>query len=54
MDVAAGAVLVMEAGGAVLLGNKGGRLWEPVKTLGPSWGVVRPISDRFAIGRGRL
>ena len=41
-DVAAGAVLVMEAGGAVLLGNKGGRLWEPVKTIGPSWGGGPP------------
>ena len=41
-DVAAGAVLVTEAGGAALVGNKGGRLWEPLTTLGPPWEGGRP------------
>ena len=36
-DVAAGALLVMEAGGSVLIGRQGGRRWEPLTSLGPTW-----------------
>ena len=41
-DVAAGAVIVMEAGGAVLVRSRAGRGWEPLICLGPSWDVRPP------------
>ncbi len=36
-DVAAGALLMKEAGGAVLVRRPGRRRWEPMESLGPSW-----------------
>ena len=36
-DVAAGVLLVTEAGGAVLVMRGRGSHWEPLTTLGPSW-----------------
>ena len=36
-DVAAGALIVEEAGGTVLVGQRRSRVWEPIKHLGPSW-----------------
>ena len=36
-DVAGGVVIVMEAGGMVLIRQRKGRRWEPATTLGPTW-----------------
>ncbi len=36
-DVAAGALIVMEAGGTVLVRRRRGRRWESLTSLGPSW-----------------
>ena len=36
-DVAAGALVVVEAGGSVLLRRRRSRRWEPCTILGPSW-----------------
>ena len=36
-DVAAGVLIVMEAGGSVLVRRGGGQGWMPLQTLGPSW-----------------
>ena len=36
-DVAAGALIVMESGGAVLLRSRARPHWEPLTCLGPSW-----------------
>ena len=36
-DVAAGALLIVEAGGAVLVRRRASRRWEPMESLGPSW-----------------
>ena len=41
-DVVAGALIVMEAGGAVLVRKKGRRGWHPMTHLGPDWGKARP------------
>ena len=44
-DVAAGALVVMEAGGTVLVRQRRERAWRPLDTLGPSW-VPRPPSGK--------
>ena len=36
-DVAGGALIVVESGGAVLVRNRMARSWEPMSYLGPSW-----------------
>ena len=47
-DVAAGALIVMEAGGAVLLKHRRNRRWEPLTCLGPSWSTGAPTLREIA------
>lgn len=41
-DVAAGVLIVMEAGGSVVVSGGKGRGWESLTILGPSWEMGRP------------
>ena len=46
-DVAAGAMIMMEAGGTVLVRRRRSRRWEPLTSLGPSWEERPPTLKEF-------
>ena len=53
-DIAAGVLVVTEAGGAVLMWQRKRRGWEPVTSLGPSWDGGPPTVKGFREWRATL
>ena len=53
-DIAAGALIVKEAGGSVLTRSRGTRGWHPLVTIGPSWEGGSPNLKEFRNSMGPL